>query len=501
MISNVTKVRFAAIPSLISLVVSSLSASSAAPSASLDELLAKMNAASGAPYRLHIRSEGVDNGNRSLFVDEAGVLYEFRRCDRALCTGAYFDGRRPYDVNFNDTALPARRSDPMQLTYRTIVSYAFTDPGFRKSGGRLAEREELGTGGRPYRRITVIPAGGIALDALVDETTSLLAGVSSLDGGTRFSFRDQRRVGDVMLPFAIDYNDAPLERFERRDIRDGPLVPPAGLVPRFADGSTLVTMLRTERPIVACTIGEFTVPCLLDTGNTGMAISLELAEALHLEPLQASTEVRGVGSYITGVAEVPPLSVAGATFPGALYTILHDIHGYGYDVVLGADALAHARVTIDYPQKRLGIGPPDDVADKHPLALAFEHLIPVVDVRLAEQDVRLMIDTGDDSTINLAADYYAAHQTLFKPTGKMRVGGAGGTVVQVTGEIRSVGLAGFTLEHQKIGAQPQPARVGDGHLGSGLLAHFRVVLDYAHDRIALEPRAGDVTVRSDGAKI
>jgi len=424
-------------------------------------------------------------------VDEEGLAYVRRRCEGTLCTGRYFDGRRSYDVNFNDTALPARGSDPAQLTYRTIASYAFTDPDFRHSAGRLGEREPVTVAGHLYRRITVLPRGGIVLDALIDESTSLLAGVSSLDGTSRFTFRDQRRVsGRVTLPFSIDYNDTPRERFERREVRDGHLAAPAGLLPRFGDGK-LVAMLRADRPIVACSVGEITVPCLIDTGNTGMAISLELAEALGIEPLQGSTEVRGVGSYITGVARVPPLSVAGATFPSALYTILHDIHGYGYDIVLGADVLAHARVAVDYPQRRILILPPDDVADRHPLALAFEHLIPVIDVRLAEQDVRLMIDTGDDSTVNLAAEYYAEHRTLFKPTGKTRVGGAGGTVEQLTGEIRSIGIAGFTLERQKIGAQPQPARVADGHLGSGLLAHFRVVLDYAHERIALEPRAGD----------
>jgi len=461
--------------------------------------LASANAASGAPYRFHIHSEGVDGGNHTLVVDEAGVVYERRRCDRALCTGLYFDGRRPYDINFNGTALPSRRSDPAQLTYRTIATYAFTDPNFRSSGGRLAEREPVINAGHTYRRITVIPRGGNALDALIDESTSLLVGVSSLDASVRFSFHDQRRLegGEVVLPFSIDYNDAPFDRFERRDVRLELLAAPAGLVPRFGESAKPVAMLRADRPIVACTIGEFTVPCLIDTGNTGMAIGLELAEALHIEPLQASTEVRGIGSYITGVAQVPSVSVGGVTFPSALYTILHDIHEYGYDVVLGADALAQARVTVDYQQRRITFAPPDDVADRHPLPLTFEHLLPVVDVRLAEQDVRLMIDTGDDSTINLADDYYAEHQTLFKPTGKMRVGGAGGTVDQLTGEIGSVGLAGFTLEHQKIGVQPQPARVGDGHLGSGLLAHFRVTFDYAHARIALEPRAGDAAVRSD----
>ena len=213
--------------------------------------------------------------------------------------------------------------------------------------------------------------------------------------------------------------------------------------------------------------------------------------------MEAAAEVRGVGSYLTGVTKAPPLTVAGTTLPSALYTILHDIHGYGYDVVLGADAFAHARVTIDYPRKRVTIAPASDVVDPHTLAVAFESFIPIIDMQLADLDVRLMIDTGDDSGINLADDYYALHRTLFKPTGKARIGGAGGTAEQITGEIPSVRIAGFTLEHQKIGAQKQTARIADGHLGSGFLAHFAVIFDYAHARVSLEPRSGDASIKTE----
>lgn len=492
--------RFAAFVSLISLLSTLPNPTHAASGPTLDKLLANANRASGAPYRYHVHSLGVDANGRALTLDEEGLSFARHRCEHSLCTGTYFDGQRLYDTNFNDTALPAPGGDPAQLTYRTIVSYAFTDPGFRSGGGRIAEREPVSEGGRLYRRLTVIPRNGIALNVTLDKATSLLTGADSLDGRYRFAFSDQRPVeGGLILPFATDLNDKPFDRFERREIGADHLATPPGLVPKFSGGLKTVTMLRADRPVIPCTIGEVTVACLLDTGNTGMSMSLELSEALHLEPMQAAAEVRGVGSYMTGVAKAPPLAVAGAVFPSALYTVLHDIHRYCYDVVIGADAFAHARVTIDYPQKRVSFAPADDVVDLHPLAVAFEHLTPVVDVQLAELDVRLMIDTGDDSAINLADDYYAKHRALFKPTGKVRVGGAGGTEEQITGEIPSVRIAGFTLDRQKIGAQAQPARIGDGHLGSGFLAHFAVVFDYAHGRIGLEPRAGDASIKSEAS--
>jgi hypothetical protein len=498
MSSNFNEMRFAVVASFISLLSTLSGAASAAPASPLGEFLARANLASGAPYRHHLRTHGVDAAGRSVVLDEEGLAFARRRCDRSLCFGIYFNGRRLYDTNYNETALPARSGDPAQLTYQTIVSYAFTDPSFRSSGGRLAERESATAAGRVLRRLIVVPRDGIAMEVSLDVATALIAGASSIDGAYRFVFHDQRSIGEgLTVPFGVDLNDKPFDRFDRREVVAERLEPPAGLVPSFAANAGTTEMLRGDRPVVACTIGAFTVPCLLDTGNSGMAMSLELAEALGLEPMEAAAEVRGVGSYLTGVAKAPPLTVAGATLPSALYTVLHDIHGYGYDVVLGADAFARARVTIDYPKRRVTIAPPNDFADRHPLALAFESFSPVIDVQLADLDVRLMIDTGDDSSINLADDYYALHRTLFKPTGKTRIGGAGGTVEQITGEIQSVRIAGFTVAHQKIDAQRQSARIADGHVGSGFLAHFAVVFDYAHRRVALEPRTGDASIKSE----
>src|ERR1700732_3113889 len=283
MSSNLKLVRFAAIASLISLLSTlSLPANGASPP-TLDELLTRANLASGAPYKHHLRSHGVDGAGRSVFLDEEGVASVRRRCNRALCFGLYLDGARLYNTNFNDTPLPVSGGAPIERTYQTIVSYAFTDPNFRRGGGRLAEREPLTSGGRIFRRITVVPRGGSAMDVSLDEATSLIASASSIDGTYRFVFGDQRPIsGGLTIPFAIDLNGKPFDRFDVREESAGQFEPPAGLVPHFAAGSGGADMLRGDRPIVACTIGGITVPCLLDTGNSGMAMSLELAAALRL---------------------------------------------------------------------------------------------------------------------------------------------------------------------------------------------------------------------------
>lgn len=480
-------------------------------------MLAAVRKASGEPYRYHIVSharEQVDGRTIDITYDDEGVRHRVRRCAGVLCGGVYFDGKHGYETNLNDSPVPfGDDADGWQLTMNTVKSYAFTDPAFRLSGGRIAERPPGTLDGRSIRRIVVIPAGGVAMEVAIDESTSLLAAADTNNGYFRFTFHQHRSVdGKVTVPFQVDLHEPPSGRFgsseivtqpfaryESREIVAEPLAVPAGLVPRIEGASVTAKLLRSDPfgdiPILECTIGGQTVPCLLDTGNSGMSMSLELAEKLGIEPVGTSFGITGVGSYVTGVAKGPPLSIgAGITYPSAYYVLLHDIHGFGFDLVLGTDVFARARLTIDYPMREVTFAPESSDPLEHPLPLAFQSVVPLVSVNLGGDSVPMLLDTGDQSTINLASWYYEAHPTLFKATTKMNVSGVGGSAEQLIGEIPSVTLGDFLVAHQRIGATKKPFATGDGHVGSGFFAHFRVTFDYAHGRIGLSPRSGDEAV-------
>jgi hypothetical protein len=244
-----------------------------------------------------------------------------------------------------------------------------------------------------------------------------------------------------------------------------------------------------DPPVVACSIGGITVACLLDTGNSGMSLSLELAEQLNLEPVAAPFEVRGLGAYETGLVKAPPLSIGSVTYPSARYVVLHDVHRLGYDVILGADFFAHAQVTLDFPRRTLRLAPEELLSshDAGAIPIRFVNNVPVVDVQLAGVDARLAIDTGDESAINLSEGYAKLHPTLFKPTGATQVGGIGGHSEEVTGEIASVRIGSLALERERIGITKGLAATGQGHLGTAFLARFALAIDYARERITLEP--------------
>jgi hypothetical protein len=475
----------------------------AAERQALATLLARVRVASGAPYTHHVVSiahETVDGRTFEVRSESDGYRLLVRRCRDAVCAGTYFDGERDYAVNINDTALPqSLRDDDDERTLRAITSGAFASPRFRSEGGTVTELPDASRDGRSLRRLAVAVNGGGALDVLIDPVTALPVAATSADGRAVFDYRDFRRVDGLMLPFEVWHDGALVDHYDSRHVSREQFRAPRGLVPVF-DGAPTAIPLQPGRngrrglPGIECSIGAVLARCLIDTGNSALGMSLDFAERLALDP-SGEFEVTGVGRYVTGLVIAGALHVGTATYPSAKYVVLHDLQEYGYDVVLGADALANARVIVDYANGTVRFEPSDPSARDATIPLRFENFVPVTGVRLGAFDVPLALDTGDEATINLSYAYYVEHPGLFAPRETRQVGGIGGTGEQVVGEVPSVRIATFDVVHQPIAAtNSQPT--ASGHLGSGFLAHFTVVLDYARARLGLRPRSGDDAVRT-----
>jgi hypothetical protein len=334
---------------------------------------------------------------------------------------------------------------------------------------------------------------------LIDPATWLPVETMTPDGRASLQLRDFRKVDGLMLPFEIRRDGTPVEHFESRRISHDPLRPPRGLSGTFADAAAPVQMVRMPRatanqPVVPCTLGGVATNCLIDTGNSSLGISLELSERLGLEA-SGEYEISGLGRYVTGIVSAGPLAVGGATFPSAHYVVLHDLHDYGYDVAIGADVLAHSRVTIDYPRQQVTFANPAHGAVP-PIPLHFSNFLPVVDMQLGAIDVLLAIDTGDESSINVPYDFYEEHPDLFQERGRSTVAGIGGTAQQVVGQIASARIATFEVTNQRIGTTLAPEPTAGGHLGGGFLNHFTLTLDYERSSFGLTPRPNDGAVRT-----
>jgi hypothetical protein len=323
----------------------------------------------------------------------------------------------------------------------------------------------------------------------VDPQSGLVAGASDVNGDASYTMRDYRRVGSYMLPYEIERNGVPLERYITRRIDAAPLERPHGLTAQITSSPAGMPFdPQSSSPTGTCTIAGVTARCLIDTGNSALSMSLELAEQLHLEPI-GMMKITGLGNYATEVVRTGPLQLGNVRFGDANYVVLSDIHRYGYDVVIGADVLASMPVTIDYTKHALYFGG-DTQADLQGVTvpLAFQNFVPVVNVTLGELPTSLAVDTGDQSNINLAYEYYQQHPSLFQATKTEEVSGVGGHSTELIGEIARVRIGTLTAENQQIGTTQTLKGTANGHLGAGFLSKYRVTLDYAHQLLRLLPK-------------
>ena len=472
----------------------------------LEHLLASVRAAGGAPYAYHVRARlsEIDDGIPQQHDLELEQTRRFLQdCQGLACRGLFTDGRRSFETDSNGTAEPSGDSPSLfDASLQAVLLEEFADPEFRTQGGSVVMLEPFERSGSTYPRLRVSPRLGSPVDVTLDPHTYLVTGVEDRWHRVTFAYPGERGTLPA-LPSQIVWagRTAWTQHFSHWSIVDGPLALPAGLAPVFEGRDAVAKMVPPGNepfmPAVACTIGGRTVTALLDTGDSNIAMSLELAEDLGVEASGGALAIHGIGQYVTGIAAGPGFAIGAVAFPAAKFALLHDIHRYGYDLVLGADVFAHVRVTLDYAKQEVRFSPAsDDVAPQDALQIHFENFIPVAQAWLGATPAALALDTGDDASVNLAGDFYARNPSLFAPTASLQVAGVGGSSTQLVGTIPSVTLARFEVRQQKIGATKGLNATADGHLGSGFLSHFIATFDYAHARVELVPRGGDTAVSS-----
>lgn len=468
----------------------------AAP-ASVTPLLDAMRGAAGPVWNTHfvsISRVSIKGAITTVSTESDGLAFVVRRCVGELCDGTYFDGNRLYTVDINDAALP-RSDDPQPYlrSLRLVAALGFLSPSFLRSGGRVEDGGPVSVGGKRYHTLFIVEPESIPVRIYVDPETSLIRYVRDINGEDTFEYRDYRRLEGFEVPFLILQNGSVLERYVDRTPVASPFDPPRGLVARIAGKPEAVSTDPSHvTPVFPCVVAGIAVRCLLDTGNSGISMSAELAARLDA-PVVGAYDVRGLGDYSTQVVLTGPLRIGNATFPQAYYVVLGDIHSYGYDVVVGGDVLASTSVALDPVAHTIRFGA---VAAPSPITipLTFENFVPVVDVHLGDLDARLAIDTGDESNINLAYDFYAKHSSLFSITQRRSVKGVGGSSIELLGTIAQVTVGSYTTGPQTIGTTQTLKGTAFGHLGASFLEQFDVLLDYTAGELHLIPRSAQKDV-------
>lgn len=249
---------------------------------------------------------------------------------------------------------------------------------------------------------------------------------------------------------------------------------------------------------------------ILDTGAPSGFVDDALVDELKLTPLRSA---RGTGSAGPGEVVVTRLkpsacqAAAGGVLPDANISALKlsqisSVEGLRVDGLVGGDFFSRHVVEVDYLQKKIRMLPPTfEYRGKGtiiPFSLEAGHIFVYATVQNASGQViegKFMIDTGFRTAISFTGPFAAQHHLIDSvpaiPQATMGIG-AGGESRATIFRLPSLQLAG--VQWRDIVATASLDRGGllsrsdlAGVIGGDLLRRYRLILDYPHGRLILEP--------------
>ncbi|HEY1727389.1 MAG TPA: retropepsin-like aspartic protease [Candidatus Baltobacteraceae bacterium] len=448
------------------------------------DLLERAMQSSGAPWRFHVVSRIADTQTQ---IDEQRDLVVTQSCRGVVCRGTVVNSARGRVSFFWYNETPILQStllDPFQITLRAIVSYAFTSPTFTANGGTVVALAERRLGDASVAPYAVTAPHGAQLAALLDPATGLLVAVAQ-GNDVIYRYEDQRRVGPLMLPFSVARGDGSSETFDDRHIADAPLSPPAGPPVTFAPSAQTLGLEPGDLPRFPCRVENIAARCVLDTGSPGLAMSLDLADRLG-KKLVGSFEIAGLGTMSSGIVRADSLSLGSMHLGPALFAILPDVGGFGADVLIGTDVLARAVVRVDPKLRTIAFEPPGSAIDGTHVALSFDGFTPSVAFRLETLAENLVLDTGDNASIDLSEDFARTHPDLVTTKMRGHVVGVGGLGTRAIGHIGHVEFAGISLTSVLADITKSPGSPAS-RVGNAFLSRFAFDLDYTELRMSVRP--------------
>lgn len=250
---------------------------------------------------------------------------------------------------------------------------------------------------------------------------------------------------------------------------------------------------------------------ILDTGSWSNAVDSETAKNLGIT-VSNPFEAQGAGEKtVTGaVGSNISLEIAGVELAQKeidvepLNAALSAAEGRTVDGLLGYDFFSRLVVQIDYAQREVHVLEPTSFhysgpGDTIPIEIIRGNIFISTHIAMPNGErVRgsFMIDTGWRSALSLTAPFAAAHNptkvsnTVDAVTGM----GIGGPTLDTVARIPSLELGRYTIKnlvanfsHAKAGVLSQTDFTGI--IGAEILRRFKVIFDYPHRRMILEPNA------------
>lgn len=250
-----------------------------------------------------------------------------------------------------------------------------------------------------------------------------------------------------------------------------------------------------NRLFVPMTINGTPVEALLDSGAEMTVVDYQLAERLHLA-LSGGEEIKGTGGtmparFASGVS----LGAAGIELTGRDVVVLdlEDVStrlvGRPVGLILGRDLFDAARLRIDFRDNSVTAVPHEPIPPGRHFELTTRHGIETFPVSIeGHAPVQADFDLGNGSEV-LIGKAYAERIGLTEPerlTGRKAGGGLGGGLTRDQVILKSLRI-GDRVFTDVPAAIDERANAVDVNVGTALLRHFLITVDYAQHALWLEP--------------
>jgi membrane-associated protease RseP (regulator of RpoE activity) len=291
----------------------------------------------------------------------------------------------------------------------------------------------------------------------------------------------------------------------QQSARYAPPPPPPNTAqwPKGQDSVTVPFQLLNNHIYVMASInGAAPMPFVFDTGAVAI---LEKSAAKQLGiAVEGALPAGGFGDQIVdfGVAKVKSVSLGGLTLPDQVFGTQDSpgwiaVEGANSSGLLGYEFVKRAVLTVDYAKRTLTFTRqeafhPPQVA---PISFTFNGHIPMVSGSLDGFTGEFEVDTGARGALTVMHPFAAAHDLVEKyhATRSVTAGyGAGGPSKALLARASKLTVGSVTIDAPVTefvidkGGAAEAARTA-GNIGGDLLKRFTLTLDYAHQKMWLEP--------------
>jgi predicted aspartyl protease len=272
--------------------------------------------------------------------------------------------------------------------------------------------------------------------------------------------------------------------------------PPATLTPDAEARWVSFTLTPANQIRFEAQVDGQPVAALLDTGVTNSTVSRRFADAAKLRVDAGAGGLTVSGRVTTAWTTSHAITFGPVNQRGARLAVADlpkdATGGDRVDLLVGTDVTARYALDIDYDGRRFRLLPSGRMPFRGtiaPLRIAADWGLYVTEVTVAGTRVgRVVVDTGDGTALSLARRTAAALPALPPVTSTLdyAIGGTQIVDLAVLPEIRSGML---TLRNVELRIEPTQgfaeATGMAGRIGSGILQHYRVLLDPGARRMVL----------------